>query len=209
MKNVIKIWGRSNSINVQKVMWTIGELDLGYQRIDVGGQYGGLDGSDFGALNPNRRIPVIEDEDMRLWESNAIVRYLAEKYGANTLLPPNLDAVAIANQWMDWQQTTLAPEMRTVFWGLIRTLPKERNHDAIRNSIENLKSIWSHLDLHLGDTQYVAGDRLTIGDIPVGAMYYRYCALDIEHAHLEHLASWYSQLKDRKAFVDYVMLPLT
>ena len=206
---MLKVWGRRNSNNVQKVLWLCEEIGLEYDHEDAGGEFGRTRDPDMLARNPNAVVPTIEDDGFVLWESNVILRYLASKYGPEEIYPVALTSRADVERWMDWQQTTLAPEMRTVFWGLIRTPARERNHGAIEKSVENLKSIWIHLDQHLRDQPFVAGDRLTIGDIPVGAMCYRYYALDIDHAHLEHLVSWYKRLKTRKAFSQHVMLPLT
>src|SRR5262245_50616582 len=128
---MLKVWGRTNSSNVQKVMWAVGELRLTHERIDVGGEYGALDTDAYGKINPNRRIPTIDDDGFVLWESNVIVRYLAAKHGAGTLWPEALTERAVADQWMDWQQTTLAPDMRTVFWGLVRTPPERRDATLI------------------------------------------------------------------------------
>src|SRR5262249_14445383 len=104
---MLKIWGRTTSSNVQKVMWAVGELGLEHERIDAGGKYGGLETAAYGQLNPNRRIPTVEDGDAVVWESNVIVRYLAAKFGAGELWPSDPGARASADQWMDWQQTTL------------------------------------------------------------------------------------------------------
>lgn len=205
---MLRIWGRTTSINVQKVMWAVGELGLPHERIDAGGAHGGLDTKAYGALNPNRRIPTLEDGATVVWESNAIVRYLAAKYGAGSLWPEDLAARATADQWMDWQQTTLQPDMRTVFWGLVRTSPEKRNKGEIAAAVESLEGIWARLDGHLRGRAFVAGDRLSMGDIPVGAMCYRYHALDVERPKLEHLAAWYERLKLRPAFCTHVMIPL-
>ena len=128
---MLRVWGRNNSINVQKVMWTVGELGLPHERIDVGGAFGGLDTAEYGALNPNRRIPTVEDEDVVVWESNACVRYLAARYGAGRLWPEDVRRRAAADMWMDWQVSTLMPDMTVVFWGLIRTPEAERDYPKI------------------------------------------------------------------------------
>ena len=206
---MLRVWGRSNSINVQKVMWAVGELGLEHERVDVGGDYGGLDTHAYGAMNPNRRVPTIEDDGFILWESNAIVRYLAAKHGAGTLWPTVLEQRAVAEQWMDWQQTTLLPDMRTVFWGLVRTAPDKRDRSRIDSAVENLKSIWEMLDRHLASRPFIAGDRFTMGDIPVGAMCHRYYALDVLRADCENLSAWYGRLKERPAFRAHVMVPLS
>lgn len=205
---MLKVWGRTTSSNVQKVMWAIGELGIEHQRIDAGRSYGRLDTAEYGALNPNRRIPTIEDDGFVLWESNVIVRYLAARFGAGTLWPDDLAARAIADQWMDWQQTTLHPDMRTIFWSLVRTPPQERDGAAIAAAVESLKEIWARLDRSLGDRPFVAGDRLTMGDVPLGVLCHRYHALGVERAALPRLEAWYERLTERPAFRAHVMIPL-
>ena len=206
---MLRIWGRTNSINVQKVMWAIAELGLSHERRDAGGAYGMLDTDAYGALNPNRRIPTLEDGSLVLWESNVIVRYLAARYGAGGLWPDDPGVRGTADQWMDWQQTTLLPDMRVVFWGLVRTPPEKRDRAKIEAAVESLKDIWRRLDAHLARRRFVAGEGLTMGDIPVGAMCHRYQALGIDRPRLEHLEAWYERLKAREAFRTHVMLPLS
>src|SRR2546426_10145583 len=206
---MLKVWGRANSINVQKVMWAIGELGLDHERVDVGGEHGGLDTPGYGAMNPNRRVPTLQDGSFTLWESNVIVRYLAAKHDPGGLWPTRVDSRAEAEQWMDWQQTTLLPDMRTIFWGLVRTEPAKRNQAAIDAAVESLKSIWERLDRHLAGRSFVADDQFTIGDIPVGAMYHRYRALGVKRGNDEHLMDWYERLKQRASYRAHVMLPLS
>ena len=206
---MLKVWGRSTSSNVQKVMWAIGELRLPHERIDVGREYGGLSTAEYFALNPNRRIPTLQDGDVVLWESNVIVRYLSAKFGAGQLWPLDHAARGVADQWMDWQQTTLLPDMTTVFWGLVRTPVEERDHRKIDAAVESLKGTWSRLDGHLSSRRFVAGDNLTMGDIPVGVMCYRYHALGVERAALGNLEAWYETLQSRDAFRKHVMIPLS
>lgn len=206
---MLKIWGRNNSINVQKVMWAVGELGLPHERIDVGGAFGGLDGDAYGALNANRRIPTIEDGGLVVWESNACVRYLAARYDAGGLWPEDPVVRACADMWMDWQQTTLLHDLTIVFWGLVRTPEAERDHAAIETAAGRLGSIWRRLDDHLAGRRFVAGDRLTIGDIPVGAACYRYLQLAIERPKLPAIEAWYARLREREPYRSHVMLPVT
>jgi glutathione S-transferase len=201
---MLKIWGRTTSSNVQKVMWAVGELGIAHHRTDAGRQYGGLDTAEYGALNPNRRIPTLQDGSVVLWESNVIVRYLAAKHGAGSLWPTDPAARGVADQWMDWQQTTLHPDMRTIFWGLVRTAPAKRDTAQIAAAVESVKEVWSRLDGHLKGRRFVGGDRLTMGDIPVGVLCHRYYALGVERAPLEHLDAWYERLKTREAFRAHV-----
>ncbi len=206
---MLRIWGRTNSINVQKVMWAVGELGLEHERIDAGGAFGGLDTEDYGERNPNRRVPTLEDDGLVMWESNACVRYLAARYDKDGLWPEDPAARARADMWMDWQQTTLLADMVVVFWGLIRTPEDKRDHGAIDAAAKRLGGTWRLLETQLAGRRFVAGDRFTIGDIPVGATCYRYFGLPIERPSLPNLEAWYERLKQRPPFRKHVMLPIT
>jgi glutathione S-transferase len=206
---MLRIWGRTNSINVQKVMWAVGEVGRPHERIDVGGAFGGLDDARYRALNANGRVPTIEDDGVVVWESNACVRYLAARYGAGRLWPEDPVARAAADMWMDWQQTTLLTDMTTVFWGLVRTPEAERDHAAIETAAGRLGGLWRRLDNHLAGRRFVAGDHFTMGDIPVGATCYRYYQLAIERPKLAAIEAWYGRLQERAPYRTHVMLPLT
>jgi glutathione S-transferase len=206
---MLTVWGRTSSINVQKVMWAVAELGLEHERIDAGGAFGGLDTSEFGAMNPNRKIPTLRDGDVVVWESNASVRYLAARYGQGSLWPDDAGRRARADMWMDWQQTTLQADMTVMFWTLIRTPEPQRDMAAVRAAAERMGKSWQLLDADLGSRPFVAGDQLTIGDIPVGCHYWRYSNLDVERPSLPNLDRWFASLKERQAYQQQVMIPLT
>lgn len=206
---MLKIWGRTNSINVQKAMWAIAELGLPHERIDAGGPFGGLDTPEYKARNPNSRIPTIDDNGVIVWESNTVVRYLAARYGAGKLWPVEPAHRSEADRWMDWQQTTIAPDMFPVFWGLIRTPPEKRDHAAIRAAGEKLAASWTLLDQHLAGRAYVAGADFTMGDIPVGCAFWRYSRLEVAKPPLKHLDAWHQRLQERPGFRAHVALPLS
>jgi glutathione S-transferase len=207
---MLKIWGRKNSINVQKVMWTVGELGLSPERIDAGMAHGIVGEPWYAALNPNRMVPTIDDDGVVLWESNVIVRYLAAKHAPGTLMPTDPVARAKADMWMDWQQNTLMPAgLSPLFLGLIRTPPDKRDAGALHKAAEVTESALRTLDAHLAKQAYVLGDSLTVADIPVGVATYRWYALPVEHAELPNLRAWYDRLRQRPAFAEHVMLPLT
>src|SRR5436305_9382461 len=120
---MIKIWGRNTSVNVQKVMWTVGELKLPHERVDIGGPFGKNNEPAYLAMNPNGLVPTLEEDDFLLWESNAIVRYLAAKYGAGSLEPADLRTRASASRWMDWQLTVAGPAVHGRFCGHVGGTP--------------------------------------------------------------------------------------
>ena len=206
---MLKILGRTNSSNVQKVLWACDELELSYQREDIGGDFGGNQEPKYLAMNPNGLVPTMIDNGNVLWESNAIIRYLCENHAPNLLLPEDPWQVALAQQWMDWQQTVLAPAIRPVFWGLVRTPEDERNVEEIAAGQTQTASAMTILDHHLSQNTFVAGSSLSFGDIPVGIMAYRWFQLDIERIELPHLARWYQSLADRKAYRDRAMIGLS
>lgn len=205
----LKIWGRRNSINVQKVMWTVAELDLQVERIDAGMEHGVVTEPWFGARNPNRFVPTIDDDGLTLWECNVIVRYLAAKHAQGTLMPDALAARATAEMWMDWQQNSVMPGLSPLFLGLIRTPPEKRDLPAIGAAAESVEAAMRMLDQHLAGRSYVVADHLTVADVPVGCCAYRWYALPIERPELRHLRAWYERLTLRRGFVANVMLPLT
>jgi glutathione S-transferase len=206
---MLTVWGRPNSINVQKVMWAVGELGLEHERIDAGGAFGGLDTEAYGRMNPNRKIPVLDDDGDVVWESHACVRYLAAKYGNGGLWPIDLAARSVADRWMDWKITTVLPQMHVCFWGLIRTPEADRDMKAIDKAAAELGKIWPLFDDHLGNRPFVVGDALTMGDIPLGCAFYRYVNLPIERPSLPAIESWYERLQARPAFREHVMIPVT
>ena len=206
---MLKNLGRNNSSNVQKTLWALGELGLEYTRDDIGGPFGGNRETAYLSMNPNGLVPTLIDGDTILWESNVIVRYLARKYAPNSLLLDSLTDLARAEQWMDWQQTVVSPAVFPVFWGLIRTAPKDRDLDAIRDGRDRLEQVMTILDHHLSDSAFVGGESLSMADIPLGIMVYRWFTLDIERTELPSLYRWYQQLADRPAFKDNVMIGLT
>jgi glutathione S-transferase len=202
---MIKIWGRNTSVNVQKVMWAVGELGLPHERIDIGGPFGKNNEPAYLAMNPNGLVPTLQEDEFLLWESNSIVRYLAAKYGAGKLEPSDLRARARANSWMDWQLTVAHPPLTPVFWGLIRTPPEKRDHAAIEAGKVKTIAAMKILDAQLAETPFVAGDTLSMGDIPVALMAYRFRRLVPERPPFENLERWFAQIEQRPAFKQHVL----
>jgi glutathione S-transferase len=202
---MIKIWGRNTSVNVQKVMWAVGELDLAHERIDVGGSFGKNNEPAYLAMNPNGLVPTLQDDGFVLWESNSIVRYLAAKHSAGKLEPADLRSRARASSWMDWQLTVAAPALTPVFWGLVRTPPEKRDHAAIESGKIKTIAAMKVLDAQLATTAFIAGDALSMGDIPVALMAYRFRRLVPERPPLDHLERWFTAIEQRPAFKQHVL----
>jgi glutathione S-transferase len=206
---MLKILGRRTSGNVMKVLWALEELGVAYEQVDVGGRFGGNDRQDYLAMNPMGLVPtLVEDDGFTMWESNSITRYLACKHGSGTLWPTDPKVRGVAEPWMDWQLSAIAPMMRPVFWGLVRTRPEDRDWDEINAAIERGNKLWAMLDRHLAGRDYIAGDRLTIGDIPVGPMAHRFLSLVENRPATPNLDGWYRRLTERPAFQKICMPPL-
>ena len=205
---MLKILGRRTSANVMKPLWTADELGLDYEQVDVGGKFGGNREPGYLATNPTGLIPTLVEDGFTLWESNAITRYLCEKYGQGSLYPADPRVRAIADTWMDWQQTTCAPVMTPVFWGLVRTPEAERDQDAIDAGIERGHEVWGMLDRRLAGRAFVAGDELTMGDIPIGPQAHRWLNLVEKRPPMPNLEAWYRRLAERPAFRKNVMIPI-
>ena len=206
---MLTVWGRTSSVNVQKVMWAVRELGLEHERIDAGGAFGKLDTPEYGAMNPNRKIPTLQDGDVVVWESNACVRYLAARYGAGSLWPEDPARRALSDVWMDWQQTTIQPDMNPIFWNLVRIPEPQRDMAAVKAAAQRIGPSWQILDRHLADRRFVAGDTLTMGDIPVGCHWWRYANLPVEKPPLPNVERWGKELQERDGYRREVALPLT
>jgi glutathione S-transferase len=206
---MLKIWGRNNSVNVQKPLWCCEEMGLAYQRIDAGGAHGVVNTPQYRALNPNGLVPTIEDGPFVLWESNAIVRYLSAKHSAGKLWPEDLKVRAEADKWMDWQNTTFWPSFRPLFWNLVRTPVDQRDAQAMEESQQRTAEVLAYFDDHLKNRSFVTGDQFTMGDIPMGCAIWRWYSLAIDRPELIHLRRWFDSLGERPAYKAIVMLPLS
>jgi glutathione S-transferase len=215
----LRIWGRANSSNVQKVLWVADELGLHYERIEAGGKFGVTNDPSYRAMNPNGLVPTIEDDGFVLWESNVVVRYLAMRERATALLPAtdapaSLRERAEVEKWMDWSSTALAPAMHGAFWGLVRTPPEERDAAAITASAAKTEQQFRILEERLAGRPWLAGDRFTVADIPAGIFAWRWYGLPWADAgytrpSLPQLDGWYARLTERPAYRRWVMQPIT
>ncbi|WP_051332209.1 glutathione S-transferase family protein [Cucumibacter marinus] len=204
MTSQITLWGRKTSANVQKVLWTLAELDLDYVRVDIGGKFGGNDLPDYRAMNPNGLVPALRDGDLIMWESNAIVRYLAASYGKGTLWPESPVERALVDQWADWSCSTFQPAWLNIFLNLVRVPAEKRDQAKVDACVAATVKAFEVMQTQLARTPYLAGDRLTYADIVAGAGLYRWETMEIDRPALPHIEAWHARLKERQAFRDSV-----
>ncbi|AXC79669.1 glutathione S-transferase family protein [Salmonella enterica] len=208
---MITLWGRNNSTNVKKVLWTLEELELPYDQILAGGKFGVNQDADYLAMNPNGLVPLLKDDEtnLLLWESNAIVRYLAAQYGQNRLWVDNPARRAEGEKWMDWANQTLSPAHRVILMGLVRTPPEKRDRAAIEAGIEKCDSLFALLDDALARQPWFSGDNVGTGDIAIAPFVYNLLNVDLKWTPRPNLERWYQQLTERPAFRKVVMIPVT
>lgn len=208
---MITLWGRNNSTNVKKVRWTLEELDLPYDQILAGMEFGLNHDAEFLARNPNGLVPLLEDDNTKitLWESNTIVRYLIAQYGQGTLWVESPAARAVGEKWMDWANGTLSPAHRVVLMGLVRTPPEKRDNALIAASIAECEKLFTLLDNALSQQPWLSGDNFGPGDIAVAPFVYNLLETVTTWDAHEHLQRWYQQLSLRPAYRNVVMIPVS
>jgi glutathione S-transferase len=205
----ITIWGRKSSVNVQLVLWALDELGLEFDRIDAGFTYGVVDTADFCRMNPNGLVPVLVDGDSApIFESAAILRYLADRYGGHNFWPKNAVARAQVDKWAEWAKWNVGHAfIVNVFYGLVRTPADKIDHNAIKLAIDDLEKVLLLADARLATSTYITGSQFTLADMTFGYCLYRYYDIDIIRAELPNLLRYYDLLTTRPAFKRHVMVP--
>ena len=204
---MLKIWGRISSINVRKVVLAAQWLGIPFERTDAGHEFGVVKTPEYLAKNPNALVPLIEDGDFQLWESNVIVRYLCAKHSPGKLYPQDLAARFDAERWMDWQQTTLNPAGRNAFVQLIRTPAEKRDAQLVAHSAAATESLMALLDDHLSRRAFMAGDAFTMADIPIACEVDRWHALPLERPARPHLERWFQNILAHPASAGVLQRP--
>jgi len=206
---MLTIWGRISSINVQKAVWAAGEVGQSFERIDCGGPFGGLREPVFLAKNPNAQIPVLEDGEVCIWESNSIVRYLAARYGSGWIWDEDPARRADADRWMDWMQSELQPALAPVLRGLVRKEPEFMEPKLIAASIARAERLMEILDAQLSARSFLAGERFGMADIAVGCGAHRWLNMPVERAGRPHVQRWHAAIFARPAAKAALALPVT
>jgi glutathione S-transferase len=207
----LTIWGRANSVNVQKVLWCLAELDIPYTRIDAGMAFGKNDTPEYLAMNPNGRVPTLVDGDYVLWESNSIMRYLNLAYGkASSIYPQDAKGRAAVDRWLDWTLSTLQPVDRPVFWALVRTPPEKRDMAAIQKDADAEAVVWRIVEAQVATRRFIEGDQFTIADIALGAFARRWFGVEgVAKPKLPNLERWFAQISERAGFKQFIAPPMT
>lgn len=210
MSRKIKVWGRFSSSNVKKVMWLADELKLDVERIDAGRQFGVVDTPAYKALNPNSKVPTIEDGDFVLWESNSIMRYFCMKYGGETFYPSDPAARADIDRWLDWLLSVVVPIESPLFLGTIRTSPEQQDKAAIASNSKKAAVIYSILDRHLEKREYVVGKHFSIADLALSIFVDRWLRNPFltGRPQTNHLMAWLARIRPRHGFQKFVDVPL-
>ena len=198
------VWGRATSSNVMKVLWGLGELNLPFDRIDVGGAFGKTDTPEYRGMNPTGLVPTLQEGDFTLWESNVILRYLHAAHNPTSpLFPAEVHARANVDRWMDAQQTVFNRPMSQVFWGLVRTPAEKRDMAAIASAIADTGKAWAMVEHELSQHAYIAGAAFTLADIPWGVHAHRWFGMNylgLERPDLPAVRAWYDRLCARPAY---------
>jgi glutathione S-transferase len=187
-------------------MWLVGELQLPHEHVPAGGPYGVVDEQHFRAMNPNGLVPVIADDSLIMWESNAILRYLAATYGKDKFWSDDPKKRAPIEQWIEWGGTTFQPNMIGLFVNHWRTPDHQRNPNAIRNFQQRADNNLRLLEAELGNRGYIAGDNFTLADIASGTHLYRYYTMGTAFPKLPNVEAWYKRLQERSAYREHVMI---
>ncbi|MEQ4786555.1 glutathione S-transferase family protein [Morganella morganii] len=206
---MITVWGRKNSSNVKKVLWCLTELGLTYQQKDAGGPFGGLDTTEYLAMNPNKTIPTYQDGEFILWESNAILSYLADKYDDGTLLPHNAEFRARAAQWMYWSDGSLFPYIKAMMGLLVRTPAEQRDPARVEELKQALNRLIAMLNDDLAQRDYIAGDAFSIADMALAPLLYPWREVCHDRPDFPHIERWFARIETRPAYRDIVALPVS
>ncbi|MDA4844181.1 glutathione S-transferase family protein [Hoeflea poritis] len=205
---MLTVLGRRSSINVQKVAWLLAELQVPHRHIELGGAFGGLDTPEFRMMNPHGKVPVLKDGDHVVWESHAILRYLAARHPDTGFWKDEPAERAQVDQWMEWSETVLQSDfIGGVFWGFYRTPEEQRDWRSIHQSVERCGAHFKLLDEMLADGGNLLGEALTLADITVGVHLYRYFNLDFKRPEIPSVSAWYERLQQRDGYRENVMIP--
>lgn len=208
---MITLWGRNNSTNVKKVLWVLEELELPFEQIQAGLQHGVNNTPEYLAMNPTGLVPLLKDDATNsvLWESNAIIRYLAAQYGESKLWIAEPAKRAQMEKWMEWANSTLTPSHRKLLMGYVRTPIEKRDNAAIEAAAKECEALFAIMDNALANQRWFSGDAFGLGDIAIAPFVYNLLNSGLTWQPRTHLQRWTEQLEERPAYRKVVMIPVT
>ena len=201
----MQLYGRRTAFNVQKVLWLLGELELDFESIQVGGEFGGLDKPEFAALNPMQKVPVLIDGEKVVWESHTVLRYLAAQYGGVKWYANDAYQRSLYERWMDWAHCTFQPAFMDLFWGYYRMPESKRDHTQIERALAGCKTCLEKINQPLGHHAFIAGHQISLADITLGAIIFRLVNQGLEIKLPANVQRWYAELKQRPAYQSAIM----
>jgi len=204
---MLELWGRANAYNVQKALWLLAELGLEFEHHQIGSEQGDLETLEFQALNPHSRVPVLRDGEAVVWESNTLLRYLANRFAANGLYPREALPRSRVERWMDWELATLQPAFIDLFWGYYRTPPQARDGASIDDARRRCARVFEALQRQLSHGPFLAGENFSLADIACGVCLYRYFNMGLEVAEPPRVMDWYQRLSQRAPFRNTIVQP--
>ncbi|MEM1113449.1 MAG: glutathione S-transferase family protein [Pseudomonadota bacterium] len=201
----MKLLGRTSSLNVQKVLWFLEELEITYAHIELGGRFGGLQNPEFATLNPLKKVPVLVDGEKSIWESHAILRYLAACYGGGNWYPDDPYERSLYERWLDWSHVVFQPAFMGTFWGFYRKPPEKRDMEAVNQSLVDCMACLDVVNNQLDGSAFLAGPSMSLADIAVGTIMYRLTSQGLDVALPERVGAWYARLCEREGYARWVM----
>jgi glutathione S-transferase len=203
-KKMLKVLGRVSSINVRKAIWAADEMGITYEREDWGNPVRDPNVPEFLALNPNAQVPVIVDDDFVLWESNTIMRYLAETVGSD-LLPSDIRERALVDQWMSWQATELNPSWGYAVAALLRKRAEYNDAAKLAASIASWNSKMQMVDEQIAKSDgFVANRRFSLADIVVALSTHRWLLTPFDKPDFAAVKEHHAKMQSRPAGKPYL-----
>ncbi len=208
---MIRLWGRTNSMNVQKVLWTLDELGLRYERLDAGMQFGINNTPDYLQKNPNGKVPLLEDDGYAIWESQAICRYLCNQYQGSQLYPLDAQARGQVDQWLDWANSGVNNSLSVVFWQTLRLPENQRDAKKLKEETDKTVAALQIFNQALTGRSFVATSHFSLADMVMAPVVFRCIGLglvDLSKPYWSALSSWYAAIEQNQWFKKWVVQPL-
>jgi glutathione S-transferase len=194
----MKLHNVPGSPNGRKVLAVIHHLDLPVEVEHHNLFNGDLRKADYLAVNPNAKVPALTDGDFRLWESSAIMQYLADKAGDESLLPRDARGRADMTRWQFWETTHFNRAFGTLAFETIakpRSGAGEPDARAVEDACRELARYAPVLDAHLDGRRYLVGDRLTLADYSVASLEPYQKLVPFDFSPFRHIDAYFERMR--------------